>query len=64
MSAIVLQAKRVKNGPTVTSTAIGPFDTFEAADKHATTLCRQTDEFVYSVLSLVAPVQLGETTDG
>jgi len=52
MSAIVLQTKRKG----YTATAIGPFETSEEAEKHATDLCRQDSEtWVYSVLSLVPP---------
>ena len=42
----------------IAATAIGPFKSFGAADKHATELCRKHhDEYVYSVLSLVPPKQ-------
>lgn len=62
MTAIVIQSKKPKSGPIITATAIGPFETFEAADRHATELCRRTDEYVYSVLSLVPPA-LKEDSD-
>ncbi len=57
MSAIILQSRRVKGvSRVISATAIGPFESFDIADKRATELCRSNgDEFVYSVLSLVPP---------
>ena len=55
MSAIVLQIRRPAS-VTIGATAIGPFDSFEEADCHATELCRNFgDEYVYSVFTLVPP---------
>lgn len=57
MSAIVLQSKRPKGVmKVIEATAIGPFESLQAADKHATELCRKHhDEYLYSVLVLVPP---------
>ena len=59
MNAIVLQVAR--HG--FTATAIGPFDTFDVAGKHATKLCRDGNEWTYSVLSLVPPAQIDPALD-
>ncbi len=57
MSAIILQSKRVKGvSRVISATAIGPFESFDIADKRATELCRvHGNAFMYSVISLVPP---------